>query len=321
MKPYEKEQADIAHIKKFVASAGTYANLVKQAKSKLKIIPSKKLKYIHSETPIYPWNIPCQNNAQIYIKRDDLTGPETSGNKIRKLEFLLADAISKGCDSVITIGGLQSNHCRSTAAAATRVGLKCYLCLRHTSTETPKSIDSNYLVSRLCGADVILFTPEMCKQVGGNNELLKIVKNQLELKGKKPYIIPLGGSNALGSWGYIEAMEEILQQMEKEKLKFDDIVVTAGSGGTLAGLALGNYLANTGMRIVGICSSDDAKYFNDEINDILNDFGVPKRTEEICTLIEGFVGKGYGINTPQELQFLTQISEKNRSHPGSRLYT
>jgi len=114
----------------------------------------------------------------------------------------------------------------------------------------------------------------------------------------------------LGSWGYIEAMEEILQQMEKEKLKFDDIVVTAGSGGTLAGLALGNYLANTGMRIVGICSSDDAKYFNDEINDILNDFGVPKRTEEICTLIEGFVGKGYGINTPQELQFLTQISEK-----------
>jgi len=98
--------------------------------------------------------------------------------------------------------------------------------------------------------------------------------------------------------------------MKKEKLQFDDVVVTAGSGGTLAGLALGNYLANTGMRVYGICSSDDAKYFHDEINDILKELGVSKRSEELCTIIEGFVGEGYGMNTSQELQYLAQVSEK-----------
>jgi len=208
--------------------------------SHLNIIPKSKLNFLPFETPIYPWNLPqlsqINNNSKIYIKRDDFTGIETSGNKIRKLEFLLADAIEKGCDCVITIGALQSNHCRSTAAAAARVGLDCYLCLRHIP---PITLESNYLLSRLCGAHIILFTPNMPKQLGGNNKLLQIIKKQLEQQGKKPYVIPLGGSSALGSWGYIQATQEILQQIEKEKLKIDDLVVTAGSGGTLAGLAVG----------------------------------------------------------------------------------
>lgn len=188
------------------------------------------------------------------------------------------------------------------------MGLKCYLCLRYT-TENPHELKGNLLLSRLFGAHVILFTPTQRNELGGNNAVLEIVRKRLESQGKKPYVIVLGGSNALGTWGYLEATREIIKQIQEHKLEYDDIVVTAGSGGTLAGLALGNYLAKIGIRVWGICASDDATYFHKEINDLLKDLGVHKRSEEICTVVDGFVGRGYGLNTNEELKILTKIAQ------------
>jgi len=150
----------------------------------LSIIPKYKLKIVDKETPIHPWNIDSQA-AKVWIKRDDFNGTEVSGNKIRKLEFMFADAISKGCDCVITIGGLQSNHCRSTAATAALLGIPCYLCLRTPTLQLPDTLEGNLLLDHLFGAHIILFSPQQRDQLGGNAFVINKVKAQLEKQGKK----------------------------------------------------------------------------------------------------------------------------------------
>lgn len=179
----------------------------------------------------------------IFIKRDDLTGLATGGNKTRKLEFLTADAIAQNCDTLITTGAPQSNHCRQTAAAAAHTGLNCVLVLRG---EAPAQTSGNILLDKLLGAEI--------RWAGDRNtaEVMTEVAQELKGNGRTPYLIPLGGSNVLGATGYVLAMQELAAQMAAEQLEFDFIVFATSSGGTQAGLVLGAEVVGFPGQVLGI---------------------------------------------------------------------
>ncbi len=167
---------------------------------------------------------------QIFIKRDDHTGLASGGNKTRKLEYLLGEALSQGADTVITAGALQSNHCRQSAAACAIAGLECHLLLRG---NPPNTFTGNLLLSKLLGSH-LHFTNEDKKGPGLANLAESLQKN-----GRKPYVIPYGGSNLTGAMGYIDAAGELQKQLESQQLNIDYIFFASSSGGMQAGLMLG----------------------------------------------------------------------------------
>ncbi len=270
-------------------------------------------------------------NMKLYIKRDDATGGvELGGNKLqlRKLEFLLADALAKGCDSVVTIGGEQSNHCRATAAAARMVGLSPNLILRtrradkiHDKTDE-LGFEGNILFDRMMGSSVYTCTPGEYGRVG-SNQLVEHVCDYIKTKdGGKPYAIPVGGSNGVGSW------DELMNQLEDSTSDFnlDHVVFATGSGGTAAGISLGLSMAygSLGQRhpfatnkycpklhAVGVCDNPD--YFYDTMASIANEMGASLDTtadqfiRDAVTVHNG-KGRGYAQSTKEELDFILQFS-------------
>lgn len=179
----------------------------------------------------------------IFIKRDDQTGLASGGNKTRKLEYLIQEAKQNGCDTVITAGAQQSNHCRQTAAACAVANLKCYLLLGGTA---PKNYTGNLLLSHLLGAQ-IHFTGENRK-----GENIDVLKQKLESEGEKPFAIPYGGSNLTGALGFVNAVKELKAQLIAQNLKIDYLFFASSSGGTQAGLILGNDLYNLNMKLIPI---------------------------------------------------------------------
>ena len=185
----------------------------------------------------------------IYVKRDDQTGLATGGNKARKLEFLFADALAQNCNHVVTLGGPQSNHVRQTAAGAAKLGLGCSLVLRG---HAPPQRLGNLLLDDLLGADVHWSGARTREEVAGE------VVHALRAAGARPYLIPVGGSNALGALGYVRAMEEALAQLATEKIAIDAMVFASSSAGTHAGLALGAALRGFRGRVLGIAIDSPA---------------------------------------------------------------
>ena len=167
---------------------------------------------------------------QIYIKRDDQTGLASGGNKTRKLEYLIQKALDDNCNTVITAGAQQSNHCRQTVAACAIAGLECHLLL---GGDEPKEYNGNLLLSHLLGAK-IHFTGEHRK-----GEDIENLKTELELENKKVSIIPYGGSNLLGALGYVNAIKELKSQLLDQNLKIDYIFFASSSGATQAGMMIG----------------------------------------------------------------------------------
>ncbi len=189
----------------------------------------------HLPTPIEPLSRLSKQlgGPDLYIKRDDLTGLATGGNKTRKLEFLVAEALAQGKDHLVTTGAPQSNHCRQTAAAAARCGLGCTIVLRG---HAPDVVTGNYLLDELLGAHI---------NWTGDREgstVVQDVVDQLKAMGKNPYLIPLGGSNVVGATGYVMAMQELMSQLAGESLNIDFIVFASSSGGTQAGIVLGSQI-------------------------------------------------------------------------------
>jgi len=180
---------------------------------------------------------------EIWIKRDDLTGLATGGNKTRKLEFLVADALAHGFDHLLTTGAPQSNHCRQTAAVAARCGLGCSLVLRGTA---PPQLNGNLLLDRLLGAHLYWAGDREC------GEVMNDVAAELRSMGRKPYPIPLGGSNVMGATGYVMAMQELTTQLQEGGPNLDFIVFASSSGGTQAGLVLGAKAYGFRGHILGI---------------------------------------------------------------------
>ncbi|KAK7279284.1 hypothetical protein RJT34_24331 [Clitoria ternatea] len=280
--------------------------------SHLNPLPSHIFSLAHLPTPIHPWNIPnLPPNTHLWIKRDDLSGMQLSGNKVRKLEFLMADAVAQGADSIITIGGIQSNHCRATAVAAKYLNLDCFLILRtsrHLVDQDPGLV-GNLLVERLLGADVHLISKEDYSKFGSLT-LTNILKEMLIKQGRRPYVIPVGGSNSLGTWGYIEAVRELEQQIQSGSgnVKFDDIVVACGSGGTIAGLSLGSSLSTLKARVHAFSVCDDPDYFHNFAQDLLDGLKAGVNSRDIVH-IQNAKGLGYAMNTSEELNFVKEVAE------------
>ncbi|KAI4347336.1 hypothetical protein L6164_008154 [Bauhinia variegata] len=274
-------------------------------------LPSHVYSLGHLPTPIHKWNLPnLPNNTEVWLKRDDLTGMQLSGNKVRKLEFLLADAVAHGADCIITIGGIQSNHCRATAVAAKYLNLDCYLILRTSKVlvDQDPGLVGNLLVERLVGAQIELISKEEYGKIGSVT-LTNILKEKLIKEGRRPYVIPVGGSNSLGTWGYIEAVREIEQQVQSgaNNAKFDDIVVACGSGGTIAGLSLGSSLSSLKARVHAFSVCDDPDYFYNFVQGLLDGLNAGVNSRDIVHIINA-KGLGYAMNTSEELKFVSEIA-------------
>uniref|UniRef100_H3HBG1 Tryptophan synthase beta chain-like PALP domain-containing protein n=1 Tax=Phytophthora ramorum TaxID=164328 RepID=H3HBG1_PHYRM len=176
--------------------------------------PAKKLRLGHFPTPIFPFSPPgLPEGVRMFIKRDDFSGMETSGNKIRKLEFLLAEALEQQADCIVTCGGIQSNHCRATAAVARMLGLESYLLLRTNKPEEDPGLVGNVLFDRMLDANLIQMSRQEYGKYG-SEAMIKRTCDRLRLEGRRPYAIPVGGSNGVGTWGYIQAMDEINNQLK-----------------------------------------------------------------------------------------------------------
>ena len=256
--------------------------------------------------------------AEIYMKRDDQTGSELSGNKVRKLEYSINEAIENGCNLLITCGGIQSNHCRATVSAAALLGLKSVVLLR--ISKEPE-VEGNYFLDKLMGAEVRFCNRE--EYSSSRDEIMQKIADEYSAKGYKPYIIPEGASNGIGSLGYYNAMKEIVLQEEQMDVKFDTIIVATGSGGTCSGLNIANKIFGLGKRIIGMCVCDDNLYFQKRIASMSNDaLDILAKNGEIelgrldslyfkhdeIEMIDRYVGLGYAISRKEELDFITYIA-------------
>lgn len=277
--------------------------------------PASRILLACTPTPIHPLSLsnttlPLPPHLSLHIKRDDMSGAETGGNKIRKLEFLLAEAKRLACDSIITIGGIQSNHCRATAVAAQLAGLESHLILRTSKflLDQDPGYVGNLLPERMVGARIHLVSKEDYTRLG-SEALTAALEQKLRSEGKKPFVIPVGGSNAIGTWGYLNMIAELEAQRQALGLApFTDLFVASGSGGTTAGLALGNALSGLGMRIwsFGVC--DDPAYFYSQVDRILADLGSDVRDSRgLFTAVQA-KGKGYAVSTPEELAFVQSLA-------------
>lgn len=249
-------------------------------------------------------------NKSVFIKRDDQTGMETSGNKVRKLEYLLKDAQTKKCDYLITSGGIQSNHARATAIIAAKYQMKSLLILKE--SETNKS-EGNLFFNRLVGAQIKLVSEDEYRNL---TSIIKIAEKELTSLGHKPYVIPMGGSNGLGALGYVEAYYEILRQEEELGIRFDTIVVANGSGGTYAGLLYGNKESNKSKNIIGMSVLNQQKKATDNIMHILENMNQYRANsysfnDKEINIIDRYIGLGYGKSQLEELKFIERYAQED----------
>ncbi|XP_042405860.1 putative D-cysteine desulfhydrase 1, mitochondrial isoform X2 [Zingiber officinale] len=248
--------------------------------SHLRPLPSHTFSLGHLPTPIHRWNLPhLSDGVEVWIKRDDLSGMQLSGNKVRKLEFLMADAIENGADCVITVGGIQSNHCRATAVAARYLNLDCYLILRTSKAlvEKDPGLVGNLLVERLVGAHIDLVSKEEYAKIGSVT-LADLLKKKLMKEGRNPYVIPVGGSNSLGS-----------------------------CGGTIAGLSLGSKLSNLTAKVHAFSVCDDPNYFYNFVQGLIDGLRAGSDARDLVE-IQDAKGLGYAMSTAEELKFVKDIA-------------
>jgi D-cysteine desulfhydrase len=248
------------------------------------------------------------NAPQILIKRDDLTGLETTGNKVRKLEYLVADALEQGADTLVTNGGYQSNHCRATAAIGARLGLRVRLILR--SPQPNPATDGNLFLDRLFGAEISFHAPD--EYNARRSELIDSAMQSEREAGRKPYFFPVGGSVPLGSWGYIRCIRELLDQIGRDAKI--DLFIPLSSSGTVAGAIVGRALFEcTTWRIVGVPVSDSLEFFRNDVRQLIAatverfDLGLSEAQTPI-ELLDGCIGQGYAIPSPAGLDALRMLA-------------
>jgi len=269
-------------------------------------------RYTPHPTPLEP--LPHLTKAlggpQIWIKRDDLTGLASGGNKTRKLEFLVADALAKGCDTLVTVGAPQSNHCRLTLAAAAKEGLKCRLVIeeRVAGTYDPKASGNNFLFD-LLGVESI--TPV---KAGANlaEAMQSVAETLAGSGGRKAYIIPGGGSNALGALGYVACAEELMGQSFAMGVPFDHAVCASGSAGTHAGLLVGLLGSSAHLPVIGV------NVRRSQTEQQANVHALAQATAELLQLpaipkhavlaLDEWVGPGYSIPTDAMVEAVRMLA-------------
>ena len=244
---------------------------------------------------------------RLWIKRDDLTGSLLSGNKVRKLEFIAAHAIDNGYDTLITCGGLQSNHCRATALVGAQLGLKVHLILRG---EEPAERDGNYLLDYLAGATVDCHPPgKYTRELGS---LFEQLQEKYAAQGHKALAIPTGGSDGIGTWGYVASCEELAQDFTSNNIERAHIICASGSGGTQAGLTAGAALLDLPATVWGINICDDAQHFMDKVRSDIAEWlerypGIPN-FEFTTRVLDGYVGEGYALADKSVFDLIVQLA-------------
>ena len=272
-----------------------------------------RLPLAHLPTPlVQPRRLAESLDLDLWVKRDDATGGAEAGNKIRKLELLLADAQARGAGTVITCGGLQSNHARATALAAASLGMRAVLYLRTPEDFLP--LDGNVLLDRLAGAEIRLITPEAyCDR----ERLMADAEAELACAGRKAYVIPEGGSNGRGALGYVLAMAEIRAQLDggiAGGRPFDLVVHACGSGGTAAGVALGagHHGVARAVRAMAVC--DDAPTFERIIARITAEArALAPALGEAAELVvdDRWKGPAYGVSTPEQRALMVRVARES----------
>jgi D-cysteine desulfhydrase len=243
-----------------------------------------------------------------FLKRDDLSGLETSGNKVRKLEYVVADALRQGATTLVTHGGFQSNHCRATAAIGAKLGLKVRLMLRCPDQNPPR--DGNLFLDHLFGADITIHHPD--EYNGRRKQLIEGAVEAERRGGRVSYFFPVGASVPLGCWGYIRCVAELVEQLGRETKV--DVFSAVSSAGTHCGLMLGKALFGLeNWRMVGIPVSDSVEYFHKELRDLERATSAQFRLglEEAQTpieLIDGFIGEGYAIPFPAAVETIRLLA-------------
>ena len=259
-------------------------------------------------TPLEPLTrLSAAYGTRIWIKRDDLTDTVASGNKIRKLEYSIGQALAEEADVLVTWGGVQSNHCRATAALAARLGLKSHLVLRGSE---PNERDGNLLIDSLVGAEITFAPPERYQAM---DDTYMDLQAEYASQGLKTYRIPVGASDEVGLWGYINCANELKRDFESAGISPDAIVSATGSGGTLAGLIIGNALHELNTRVVAFNVCDDEAYFKHKISkDFVlwrDRYGSELDIDQLpINVIDGYVGPGYGRATPEVFETIREVA-------------
>jgi L-cysteate sulfo-lyase len=273
-----------------------------------------RVHFAHLPTPLEPMaNLTgLLGGPSLFVKRDDCTGLATGGNKTRKLEFLIGDALRLGADTLITHGAVQSNHVRQTAAAACRFGLRCEALLeRRVAGHGPEyEATGNVLLDRLLKARLHLVAAgtdmdAACAEVA----------EAVRRRGGRPYIIPGGGSNAIGALGYVNAGLELLQQANERDLRIDGVVVATGSTGTQAGLVCGLEGAYAGIDVLGICVRRPHAPQEEAVHQTASatalHLGIEAGIDRARVMANGdYVGAGYGIPTAGTLEAIRIAAEQ-----------
>jgi D-cysteine desulfhydrase len=268
-------------------------------------------RYTHGSTPLEP--APRLSRAlggpEIWFKRDDLLGLAAGGNKTRKLEFLVADALAHGCDTLITIGAVQSNHCRLTAAAAAREGLKCRLVLeqRVAGSYEPAAAGNNLLFD-LLGVEAITVVDAGADLAAA----MEAVAAEVARAGRKAYVIPGGGSSALGALGYAACAQELMAQTFDQGLAIDHIVLASGSAGTHAGMLTGLAALNAGVPVTGINVRRPRAEQEGNVHALAQEcaalLGVAAAPRAAVTCLDEWVGPGYSLPTPEMVEAVRTVA-------------
>jgi D-cysteine desulfhydrase len=260
-------------------------------------IPSK-INLANLPTPIQEVQF---NGKKILIKRDDFTGSELSGNKVRKLEYILAQSKRERADIIFTCGGDQSNHARATAIAAAKLGMKCRLFLWGRDKKTP---DGNLFLDKLTRCEIKFLKQSEYSQV---NDIMFEERKQLLKKGKNAFVIPEGGSTTLGIWGYISFLEELSKQIDLKN--FDGILTAAGSGGTSAGLLLGAARLRSDLKIYAVNVLYSANIIKHKILTLAEAGNLEfklnaKISKDNLVIVDGYSKEGYKHISPSKIKLI-----------------
>lgn len=266
-----------------------------------------RIKLGHGPTPFEPMPNLSRHlgGPTLYIKRDDCTGLASGGNKTRKLEFLIADALKQGADTVITQGATQSNHARQTAAAACKVGIDCKILLEQRVANFGEEYEQsgNVLLDELMGAEIVARMPAGTDM----QKAMEVLADELRAKGKKPYVIPGGGSNPIGALGYVVCAQELLSQSFEAGVRIDHVVHATGSTGTQAGLIVGLQASSSGIPVLGISVRAAKQQQEENVNRLVQatakHLGMQAEIPRDMTVANSdYVGGGYGVPTPEMIE-------------------
>jgi len=273
------------------------------------LVYPRKIDLAHTPTPLQYLERASRQwgrGHRLWVKRDDLTGSTLSGNKVRKLEFIAAHAIDNGYDTLITCGGVQSNHCRATALVGAQLGLGVHLLLRG---EEPADPEGNLLLDHLAGAAVNCYPSEYF--VKNINTLFSQWQAHYAAQGRNAMLVPTGGSDGIGAWGYIAACEELAADFRSAGIERAHIVTATGSGGTQTGLTLGVALHQLPATVWGINVCDNAQYFLAKVASDTADWRrqYPDAPEVDIEprVLDGYVGQGYAIASEEVFALIAQL--------------